>query len=246
MSGQEQAVLIATGCACVVGTMGLGAIWLLRRASLRLSLLASGAVPVLAVMAGTLGTANAMFFSPHDLRVVAMVCVVAGLVAFGFSWLLGRQVEVSGLALCQATRSLGQGTGFNPPDGPMAAVFAALSRELAATAGKLQESRERERRVEQSRRQLFAWVSHDLRTPLAGLQAMAKALHDGIAADPPHYHRQIRAEITRLSATVDDLFELSRIQSGTPSLALDPLEVGDQVASMEPLTRPRRPAASEF
>jgi signal transduction histidine kinase len=233
-------VLIAAGCSGAVGLVGMGVIWLLRRASLRLSLMAAGAVTIVAVVAGTLGTADAMFISQHDLRVVVMVCVVAGLVAFGFAWLLGRQVEAGSQALRQAARSLGQeGTGFSPPTGPMAAELAALSRELVATAAKLQDSRERERRADASHRQLVAWVSHDLRTPLAGLHAMAEALQDGIARDPDRYHRQIHAEATRLSAMVEDLFELSRIHAGTLSLALAPVEAGDlvsdMVASMEPL-----------
>jgi signal transduction histidine kinase len=240
VSPQVQIVLIAAGCSGSVGTIGIGAIWLLRRASLRLSLMAAGAVTVLAVVSGTLGTAKAMFISQHDLRVVGMVCVVAGLVAFGFAWLLGRQVEASSLALRQAARSLGQeGAGYSPPTGPMAAELAALSRELEATASKLRQSRERERRIEASRRQLVAWVSHDLRAPLAGLRAMAEALQDGIATDPARYHRQIQSEATRLSAMVEDLFELSRIHSGTLGLALDPVEasdlVSDMMASMEPL-----------
>jgi len=244
MSAQTQIVLIAAGCAGAVGTLGIGASWLLRRASLRLSLQAASAIAVLAVVAGTLGTANAMFISQHDLRVIGMVCVVAGLVAFGFSWLLGRHVEAGSLALRRAARALGQEeTGFSAPAGPMAAELAALSEELAATAGKLRDSRERERRVERSRRQLVAWVSHDLRTPLAGLRAMAEALEDGIATDPDRYHRQIRAEVTRLSAMVEDLFELSRIESGTLSLSLDSIEAGDlvsdTVASMEALARAR-------
>jgi len=244
MSAQAQIVLIAAGCAGAVGTLGIGASWLLRRASLRLSLQAASAIAVLAVVAGTLGTANAMFISQHDLRVIGMVCVVAGLVAFGFSWLLGRHVEAGSLALRRAARALGQEeTGFSAPAGPMAAELAALSEELAATAGKLRDSRERERRVERSRRQLVAWVSHDLRTPLAGLRAMAEALEDGIATDPDRYHRQIRAEVTRLSAMVEDLFELSRIESGTLSLSLDSIEAGDlvsdTVASMEALARAR-------
>ena len=130
-----QVIMIAAGCAGAVGTIGIGAIWLLRRASLRLSLMVASAIAVLAVVAGTLGTANAMFISQHDLRVVGMVCVVAGLVAFGFSWLLGRQIEVSSLALRQAARSLGpEGSRFSPPAGPMSTELAALSRELGATA----------------------------------------------------------------------------------------------------------------
>src|SRR5204863_5714771 len=80
---------------------------------------------------------------------------------------------------------------------------------------------ERERRVEASRRELVAGVSHDLRTPLAALRAMAEALEDGIAVDPVRYHRQIRIEVERLSQLVDDLFELSRLQSGALGLSLE-------------------------
>jgi len=244
MSAQAQVIMIAAGCTGGVGIIGIGTLWLLRGASLRILLQAASAIAILAVVAGTLGTANAMFISHHDLGVVAMVCVVAGVVAFVFSWLLGRQVETSSLALRQATRSLGQGdAGFSAPTGPMAAELAALSRELDATALKLRESRDRERRMEQSRRQLIAWVSHDLRTPLAGVRAMVESLQDGIATDPTRYHERIGAEVTRLSAMVDDLFELSRIESGTLSLTPDKVEVGDlvsdTVASMEAVARTR-------
>ena len=244
MNAKIQVVLIAAGYAGAVGAMGVGAIRLLRRASLRLSIQVASAIAVLAVVAGTLGTANAMFISQHDLGVVTMVCAVAGLAAFGVCWLLGRQVETSSLALRQAARALGQEEdGFSSPTGPMAAELTALSQELAATSVKLHQARESERRMERSRRQLVAWVSHDLRTPLAELRAMAEALEDGIAADTGRYHRQIRAEVARLSNMVDDLFELSRIESGTLGLSLDRIEVGDlvsdAVASMEALARGR-------
>ena len=244
MSAQAQVILIAASCSGGVGIIGIGTLWLLRRASLRILLQAASAIAILAVVAGTLGTANAMFISPHDLGVIGMVCVVAGVVAFVFSWLLGRQVETSSLALRQATRSLGQGdAGFSAPAGPMAAELGALSRELDATALKLRQSRERERRMEQSRRQLIAWVSHDLRTPLAGVRAMVESLQDGIATDATRYHERISVEVTRLSAMVDDLFELSRIESGTLTLTPDKVEladlVSDTVASMEAVARTR-------
>jgi signal transduction histidine kinase len=244
MNAQVQVVLIAAGCTGAIGTIGVGVLWVLRRASLRLLLQVASAVAILAVVAGTLGTANAMFISRHDLGVVGMVCIVAGLVAFGFSWLLGRQIGTSSQALRKAARSLGQDeTGFTAPARPMAAELAALSRELDATALKLRESRERERRMDASRRQLVAWVSHDLRTPLAGLRAMAEALQDGIATDTGRHHRQILTEVTRLTTMVDDLFELSRIESGTLSLSPDRIEVSDLVsdtiASMDPVARAR-------
>ena len=244
MSPQIQIVLIAVGCTSAVGLAGMGIIRLLRRASLRLSIQASGAVPVLAIVAGTLGTAEAMFLSQHDLGVVVMVCIIAGVVASAFGWLLGRQIESGSAALRQAARSLGDEAGqFRAPAQPLAAEFAALSRELTDTSAKLAKSRARERALEQSRRQLVAWVSHDLRTPLAGLRAMAEALEDGLAADPPRYHKQIRAEAERLATMVDDLFELSRIQSGTLQLSSDQIAlddlVSDVLASTEALARER-------
>jgi signal transduction histidine kinase len=244
MNDRLQIVLIAAGCTSAVGLAGTGIVRLLRRASLRLSIQVSGIVPVLAIVAGTLGTAEAMFLSHHDLGVVVMVCIIAGIVASAFSWLLGRQVESGSAAVRQAARSLGDEKGqFRPPTLPLAAEFAALSNELADTSAKLERSRGRERALEQSRRELVAWVSHDLRTPLAGLRAMAEALEDGLAADPPRYHKQMRVEAERLASLVDDLFELSRIHSGTLHLShheitLDDL-VSDVLASTEALARER-------
>jgi hypothetical protein len=137
MSAQLQIVLIAAGCTGAVGLAGMVIVRLLRRAPLRLAIQASGTVPVLAIVAGTLASAEAMFLSQHDLGVVVMVCVVAGVAAFAFSWLLGRQVASGSTALRQAARSLGDETGqFRPPVQPLAAEFAALSRELADTSAK--------------------------------------------------------------------------------------------------------------
>jgi signal transduction histidine kinase len=88
----------------------------------------------------------------------------------------------------------------------------------------LEKSRQRERAIEASRRELVAWVSHDLRTPLAGIRAMAEALEDGVVQDAPtveRYHQALRVEADRLAGLVDDLFELSRINSGTLNLQLE-------------------------
>jgi signal transduction histidine kinase len=80
-----------------------------------------------------------------------------------------------------------------------------------------------------SRRELAAWISHDLRTPLTGLRLMAEALEDGMVADPSVYYARIRIEVERLNAMVGDLFELSRIQAGVLPLALSLMSVYDLV-----------------
>jgi signal transduction histidine kinase len=87
--------------------------------------------------------------------------------------------------------------------------------------------------AEANRRELVAWVSHDLRTPLAGLRAMAEALEDGVVSDPAtvaEYHRRIAAETDRMSALVDDLFELSRINAGALRLTPSRVPLGDVVS----------------
>jgi signal transduction histidine kinase len=92
---------------------------------------------------------------------------------------------------------------------------------------------DRERKMEASRRELIAWVSHDLRTPLAGLRAMTEALEDGVVDDPAtiaDYHRRIRQETGRMAGLVDDLFELSRINAGALRLTLDAVSLGDVVS----------------
>lgn len=126
------------------------------------------------------------------------------------------------------------------------AVGVLFGRRLAAAAVWADQARERERQMESGRRDLVAWVSHDLRTPLAGLRAMAEALEDDIVSDPrtvAEYHRRIRVETDRMSHLVDDLFELSRINAGALRLALCsvPLAeiVSDAIATTAPLARSR-------
>lgn len=121
-----------------------------------------------------------------------------------------------------------------------------LGRRLANAAMWADEARDRERAAEANRRDLVAWVSHDLRTPLAGMRAMAEALEDGVVVDPEtvaEYHRRIRVETDRMAGLVDDLFELSRITAGALRLSLARVPLGDvvsdTVASAAPLAAAR-------
>ena len=227
--------------AAAAGLLGAGALRLIRRRSLTASLAVVAAVAVAAMLAGTLAVAWAMFLSSHDLSVVTTVVAMAAVVSLATALLLGRWVVSRSRALTLAARSFGDDGDFAAPEGPAPAELTALSRELAATSAKLAESRTRERALETSRRELVAWISHDLRTPLAGLRAMSEALEDGVAADPDRYLRQIRTEVERLNDMVGDLFELSRIHAG--ALALSPSRmslydlVGDALAGADPLAR---------
>lgn len=114
-------------------------------------------------------------------------------------------------------------------------------RTLAAEA-----RRAEERAREVSQRELIGWLSHDLRTPLAGIKAMAEALEDGVVDDPSEvrdYGARIGREATRLGSMVDDLFELSRISSGALDLRPEPIAlhelVNQAVLGLGPVARSR-------
>jgi signal transduction histidine kinase len=109
----------------------------------------------------------------------------------------------------------------------------ALATELRAARAEADAAAARVARVDQSRRELVAWVSHDLRTPLASIRAMVEAITDGVVADPPtirRYHEQMNDEIDRLAQLVDDLFELSRIEADALQLTLEQVSLGEIVS----------------
>jgi signal transduction histidine kinase len=126
------------------------------------------------------------------------------------------------------------------------AEVALIAETLNAAAARLAEARERERRMEQGRRDLIAWASHDLRTPLASLRALAEALADDLAPDEATRRRYLvglTANVERLSALVDDLFELSAIQAGAVSLQLEPTSLPDLAAEVLDRFEPEAAAA---
>lgn len=98
-----------------------------------------------------------------------------------------------------------------------------------------------EREAEAARRQLVAWISHDLRTPLAGIRAMTEALEDGVVSDPGEvavYAKQIALEADHLSKLVDDLFQLSRITAGALNLPMHDVALADVVSDVVAASRP--------
>jgi len=207
-------------------------------AGLLASVVLTGAI---ASVAALVGSDRAMFLSTNDLRVGVIVAIVAGLVAACTAALAAQRLSRDNRTVREAVADIGQGRLPRDDGRRLTAELGQLRTDLAATARRLAESRDRELALESSRRELVAWVSHDLRTPLAGLRAMSEALEDGVAETPELYYKQIHASVDRLASMVDDLFELSRIQAGAVTakperVSLDDL-VSDCIAALDPLAR---------
>jgi signal transduction histidine kinase len=185
-----------------------------------------------------------MMGSTSDRDVMIDLMSIAGLAAFAVAMFVGRRIITASHALSSAVQNVGESGVYVAPQMVLPAELNELSDELATTHERLAQARTRERTLEASRRELVAWVSHDLRTPLAGLRAMAEALEDQVVVDPrevSQYHTQIRREVDRLTAMIDDLFELSKIHAGALRLSrrmvgLEDL-VAEVVASAEPVAR---------
>ena len=236
-------ILDIVATALVWGAGGAAAAWLLtwpvRRHSQAGVLASTVLVATAASVAAMIGNTRAMFIAMDDEYVTVTVAVVAGLLAAGLAALSALSFARDNRSIRADLRALREGRIPVDDGRRLSGELERLRADLADTAHTLAESRDREQLLESSRRELVAWVSHDLRTPLAGLRAMAEALEDGVAASPERYHKQIRIEVDRLAGMVDDLFEISRLQAGAMGVQADRVNlddlISDCVAAIEPV-----------
>jgi signal transduction histidine kinase len=123
--------------------------------------------------------------------------------------------------------------------------LAALAAEFNRMAAQLAAAAEERRRMESTRRELIAAISHDLRTPLASLRVMTEALADGVVEDPAtttRYLTTMRGQIGHLSSLIDDLFELAQIDAGALRMELQRASLADLVSDAIEGMRPQAAA----
>ncbi len=202
--------------AFVVGaaTLGVGvgaALGLRLLPTVRLQLAGLAVLAVCLPLSAVLLSGWVMFHMGDDVKILAVsaasaaVAVVAGLVVGGS--ISGRidRVRDASSALAEGDLSVRA-----PETGPA---------EVADLARSFNEMAESLERLFDARRELVAWASHDLRTPLANVQAMLEALEDGLV-DPHESLPVLREQVRILALLVDDLFELARIDAGALTLEL--------------------------
>ena len=217
----------AVAWGAVIGAASLLILKPLRRASFAVQICVVVLAAVAVLTAGMVSAFNAMFISARDLEVMWYVLAVASAVALAIALVLGSRVSRNAKALAEAARSIGRGESPGIQSAVMSHELAALAAELESSSRMLEASRQREAAIENARRELVSWISHDLRTPLASMRAMAEALEDGMAADVPGYYRKIIAQTDLMAGMVNDLLELSKIHAGTMRLKAEPLDLYD-------------------
>ena len=205
-------ILFAVLVAALTLGAGLAVTFLLRALpTVRLQLAGLALLAVLLPLAAVLLSGVVMFESGHDLTIMA-VAAGSSTAALVGALLLGRSIvrPIEELEATSAALARGDLAARAKPEG--ARELAELARSLNETAANLEE-------LFDARRQLVAWASHDLRTPLASLQAMLEAVEDGLAA-PDRYLPAMREQVETLGRLIDDLFELARIDAGVLTLEL--------------------------
>jgi signal transduction histidine kinase len=184
-------------------------------------------VAIAAALIGAVVAVRLQLVDAKSVAVLTVVVVGAATMATFAGLHLANEVDAASRGLGEVARRIGSGEEVavpSPADVPE--ELALLGAELQLMRVSLEEERRRTQRAEQSRREVIAWVSHDLRTPLARLHALVGVLDDGAVLDPvalDRYHHAMYLEIQRLEMVIDDLVELSRFDGGpsAPSRAFE-------------------------
>jgi signal transduction histidine kinase len=200
---------ILAGATLIAGIVAAYALRLLP--TVRLQLVALAFLAVALPLASVLASGWVMFHMPDDAKILA-VSSAAALSAVVGALLFARWVVKPIDRLRHASGELARGDlGARAIErGP---------RELSELGRAFNGMAESIERLFDARRQLVAWASHDLRTPLAAARAMLEAVEDGLA-EPEEYLSAIHDQLRILSTLVDDLFELTRIDAGVLTLEL--------------------------
>ncbi len=213
---------VALVLALAVLVTGLAAAAIVRLLpTLRSQLVALALLAVCLPLGVVLASGLVMFGMHEDLQIV-VVAVGSTVCALGGALFLGRRIlEPLGLLRATSARlAAGDLSARAPASGP---------RELQELGGSFNDMAASVERLFDARRELVAWASHDLRTPLASLRAMVEALEDGLAT-PDEYLPAIRGQTAILSRLVEDLFELAMIDAGALTLELQDAPLGPLVS----------------
>lgn len=236
-SFREMATLIGTLAATSIFSLLVG-FFLYRKGwtsspSLSLTLLMTYGWAALLTLFNVWVLADLMFVSPHDLTLAGILLVFAAVIAMTYGVFVAASITGDLQNLSAAADKLAKGefstrTVVHGRD--EVSQLAASFNEMAAQLERASEQREE---VEQLRRDLIAWTSHDLRTPLTSIRVMIEALHDGVVEDDEtrkRYYQTIRTEIVGLNNLIEDLFELAQLDAGGIELVLEQQSLCDLIS----------------
>ncbi len=180
-------------------------------------------------------TSRLMFVSLHDFLLLGLLLIFAGILSASFGILLAASMTQSLNRLQQGAQKIAAGDFSTRVQLNEIDELSDVADTFNSMADQLEQSFARQKQLEQARRDLIAAVSHDLRTPLTSIRAMIEALADGVVSDPDtvqRYYTTIRSQIESLSALINDLFELSKLETEHVKLEREPVNLNDLLSDV--------------
>ena len=177
--------------------------------------------------------ARLMFASNHDLRLAAVLLIFAGGIATALGYFLSTALSEKIQWVGSAAAAIANGRRDVRVEVVGKDELAQLGHTFNQMAARLEEAERQQRETEQLRRNLLAWIGHDLRTPLASIRALVEALTDGVVTEPTQaqrYLRTIQRDAASLSSLIDELFEMAQIEAGGLHLERQPISLSDLIS----------------
>lgn len=162
------------------------------------------------------------------------VAAVTSLVAAGLvSWFLVRRVATPVEELAEAAHAVAAGDyDVEVPDAQFSAEFQELSTSFSHMAARLAET-------DATRTRLLADLAHELRTPLATLEAYIDGMEDGVVPERPESWATMRDQVDRLRRLSTDLKEVAAAEEHALGIVLRPMDLGASVAAAVAAAAPR-------
>ena len=193
-----------------------------RSPTIRWILMGGYAVANVLAFASVWMTAALMFVNQHDLALATVLLLFAGGIALSLGYVLSASITGRISDLSRGARQIAVGDLSTRVPVTGQDELAELAGTFNTMAAQLELAEKDRQELDALRRELVAWVGHDLRTPLTSIRVVIEALADGVVEDPEthdRYLRTARQHVQSLSQLLDDLFDV--VQMNTRSLKLD-------------------------
>lgn len=207
--------------------------WLERAPSLRWALLGTYILASGLTFLNVWLTARLMFANDHDLLLATILLLFASGIAVALGGFFSSALIERIARLESATREIEKGNLSARAHIPGSDEIASLSHSFNRMAGQLESAAQKQAELDALRHDLVAWAGHDLRTPLSSIRVLVEALSDGLVTDPQavqQYLQQTRRQVDHLSHLVDDLFQVSQLDSGSLPLQREAASLSDLIS----------------
>jgi signal transduction histidine kinase len=207
--------------------------WINYSPTLRWTLLGGYALASILTFFNVWFSAQMMFASNHDLLLAIVLLIFAGGMAMVLGYFLSTTITDRIHELQDAAEKLSKGDLKTRVPSQGRDEVSRLANSFNQMAEQLQAADKKQRDLDNMRRDLIAWVSHDLQTPLASMRAILEAVSDGVVDDPETVKRYLNTaqrDVRNLSALIDDLFQMAQLDAGGFPLNKDRSSLSDLVS----------------